>query len=55
LLDEYAQYRPSYGEVEIEQIIDPLHDHYPLMTVGWSDYQRIHGCLFHIDIKHGKI
>ena len=55
LLQEYAQYRPSYGQVEMEQIIDPTHDHYQLMSVGWNDYQRIHGCLFHIDIKDGKI
>lgn len=25
------------------------------MTVGWNDYQRIHGSLLHIDIKAGKI
>jgi hypothetical protein len=55
LLQEYGQYRPSYGQVEMEQIIDPVHDHYQLMSVGWNDYQRIHGCLFHIDIKDGKI
>ena len=39
----------------MEEIIDPVHDHYQLMSVGWNDYQRIHGCLFHIDIKDGKI
>lgn len=55
ILDEYSQYRPSYGEIDVEQIIDTTHDHYQLMTVGWNDYQRIHGCLLHIDIKAGKI
>jgi len=55
LLHEYGQYRPSYGQVEMEEIVDPVHDHYQLMSVGWNDYQRIHGCLFHIDIKDGKI
>ncbi len=55
LLDEYGTYKPSYGEVEVEQIVDPIHDHYQLMTVGWNGQQRIHGCLVHIDIKNGKI
>ena len=55
ILEEYSAYRPSYGEVEVEQIIDPVHDHYQLMTVGWNGHQRIHGCLLHIDIKDGKI
>ncbi len=55
LLQEYGQYKPSYGEVEVEQIIDPVHDHYQLMSVGWDGDDRIHGCLFHLDIKDGKI
>ncbi len=55
LLDEYGTYKPSYGEVEVEHIVDPIHDHYQLMTVGWNGQQRIHGCLVHIDIKNGKI
>jgi len=55
LLQEYSQYKPSYGEVEVEQIIDPVHDHYQLMSVGWDGDDRIYGCLFHLDIKDGKI
>ena len=55
LLTEYSQYRPSYGEVAMEPISDIPHDHYQLLTVGWNGYERIHGCLFHIDIKDGKI
>lgn len=55
LLGEYASYKPSYGDVEFEQIIDPVRDHYQLMSVGWNGHQRVHGCLLHIDIKNGKI
>jgi hypothetical protein len=55
ILTEYAQYRPSSGDVDIEIIIDPTHDHYQLVTVGWNGYERIHGSLLHVDIKDGKI
>src|ERR671933_745548 len=55
LLTEYSRYRPSYGQVEVEQIIDATGDHYQLLTVGWNRHQRIHGCIIHIDIKDGKI
>ncbi|WP_129677324.1 XisI protein [Candidatus Chloroploca sp. Khr17] len=55
ILTEYAQYRPSYGDIEVEVIMDPLHDHYQLVTVGWNGYERIHGSLLHLDIKQGKI
>jgi hypothetical protein len=40
LLTKYLQSKPSYGDVEVEQIFDPEHDHYQIM---------------HIDIKNNKI
>jgi ketopantoate reductase len=55
LLREYSQFTPSYGEVELEMIVDPVRDHYQLMSVGWHKQQRIHGCILHIDIRDGKI
>lgn len=54
ILTDYAQYRPSYGQVEVEKIIDLTNDHYQLLTVGWNGNERIHGTLFHVDIKEGK-
>lgn len=55
ILSEYGAYKPSYGDIDVEQIVDPVHDHYQLMSVGWNDQQRIHGCLLHIDIRNEKI
>lgn len=55
VLSQYARYKPAYGEVEIEQVIDSQRDHYELLTVGWNKQQRIHGSLLHIDIKDGKL
>jgi hypothetical protein len=55
LMMEYRQYRPSYGEIEVELIFDSEHDHYQLVKVGWHNDERIHGCSLHLDIKDGKI
>jgi hypothetical protein len=55
VLDDYGQYRPSYGEIEVEKISDTRNDHYQLVTIGWNGNERIHGTLLHIDIKGGKI
>ncbi len=55
LLERYTQYRPAYGEVEVETIFDTQRDHYQVVTVGWHDDQRIYGCSLHLDIKQGKI
>ena len=55
ILEKYSQYRPAFGDVEMELIIDTQHDHYQLLSVGWNNLLRIHGMLIHIDIKHEQI
>jgi hypothetical protein len=55
VIREYGSYKHSYGDVEMEVIIDRQHDHYQLMSVGWVRSERVHGCILHIDIKDGKI
>ena len=55
LIEEYPQFRPSVGEVEVEVIIDEKQGHYELMHAGWMGYRRVHGSLIHIDIRGDKI
>jgi hypothetical protein len=55
IIEEYASYKPSYGDVENEAIFVPSKGHYELMTVGWHGQHRVHGCILHVDIKGGKI
>ncbi len=46
---------PSSSDVETQYIFDTEHDHYQLFQVGWDNYEWIHGCILHIDIKNEKI
>ena len=55
LIKEYGNYKPSFGDVEVQTIFDTEHDHYQLFNVGWHDHQRIRGCVLHVDIKGEKI
>lgn len=55
VLQEYGALKPSYGDVEMELIVDTTRDHYQLLSVGWNNLERIHGTLLHIDIRDGKI
>jgi hypothetical protein len=55
VVEEYARYKPSYGEIDTEAIIDPVKDHYEVMHVGWDGQRRVHGSVIHLDIKGGKI
>lgn len=55
LIEEYARYKPSHGEIDTEAIIDSQRDHYELMHVGWDGARRVHGSVIHIDIIGEKI
>jgi XisI protein len=55
ILTKYSPYKPSYGQVEIEQIFDRDHDRYQLLVIGWNQQQRIYGTTIHLDIQDEKI
>jgi hypothetical protein len=55
LIEEYASYKISHGQIESEAIIDPKKDHYELMHIGWDGERRVHGSVVHIDIRGGKV
>jgi hypothetical protein len=55
ILTEYGQYKPSYGDVELQLIFDRKRDHYQLVSVGWNRQRRVRGCILHVDIKGDKI
>ncbi len=55
LIEAYASYKPSNGEIETEAIIDQEKGHYEVMHVGWDGQRRIHGTVIHIDIIDDKV
>jgi hypothetical protein len=55
LFEEYAGYKPAYGEVRTEAVVDRDRDHYEVMQLGWNDGLRVHGSIIHIDIREGKV
>jgi len=55
ILEDYARLPFSHGQIRSEVVIDPDHDHYELMNVGWDGHRRIHGPALHLDIIDGKI
>lgn len=55
VMHQYAQYKPSHGEIETEAVCDPERDYYEVLHVGWDGQRRVHGSVVHIDIKAGKV
>jgi hypothetical protein len=55
LLTEYVRLQYAYGEIQNETIFDREADRYLVMSIGWQDVRRIHGCLIHVDIINDKV
>jgi hypothetical protein len=55
ILTEYAVYKPSYGDIEVETIFNDSTGHYQLLYQGWNKRRRLHGCVLHVDVKGDKI
>jgi hypothetical protein len=55
LIEEYARFKPSHGQIDTEAIVDPERDHFEVLHVGWDKTRRIHGSVVHLDIIDGKI
>ena len=55
ILTEYAQLPYAHGELQRELVIDADKTHFLLLTLGWENKRRVHGCLVHIDIIDSKI
>lgn len=55
LVNEYARYRPSHGQIEPIPVCDPKSDNYMLIHAGWDNIRRIHGTVFHLRLRDGKI
>jgi hypothetical protein len=54
-LIKYAESMKNNSEIETELIFDTENDHYLLLDIGWQKSHRVHDCIFHFDIKDGKI
>ena len=55
LIEEYARYKPAYGDIRTEAVVDRERDHYEVIQVGWNAGRRVHGSIIHIDIRNGKV
>jgi hypothetical protein len=55
IINEYAVYKPSYGDVEVETIFDEDRDHYEMVYAGWDEWRRVHGSVIHVDLRDNKV
>lgn len=55
ILKEYADLKYYYGDLKHKLIVSNDLKDYLLMTIGWENDSRVHGCLVHLEIINDKI
>lgn len=55
LIEEYARYKFSHGDIDNQVIMDRERDRYLLMAVGWDRERRVYHTSIHLDIIGGKV
>lgn len=55
IICEHAEFKPSFGDIEVETVFDDERGHYELLVVGWDRAGRVDGNIIHIDVRNGKI
>ena len=55
VLERYAQFKPSHGQIRLETVFDDRQQRYALMQVGWDRGRRIRGNIVYVAIRDGKV
>lgn len=55
VIRQYAQLRPSHGEIRLDTVFDDTQERYALMQVGWDRGRRVRGNLIYITLHEGKV
>jgi hypothetical protein len=55
VIQKYARFKPSHGDVRLDTVFDEANDRYALMQVGWDRGRRVRGNLIYVTVGEGKV
>jgi len=55
IINEQAQHKPAYGEIESHIVFDDVHTSYTLLEMGWDNKTYVHDCMIHVELINDKI
>jgi hypothetical protein len=55
VINQYAQLKPSHGDIRLEAVFDEKRDRYALMQIGWNREQRVRGNLIYITLRNDTV
>jgi hypothetical protein len=55
VIQRYAQFKPSHGDIHLSTLFDEQQDRYALMQSGWDRGRRVSGNLIYVTLHNDKI
>jgi XisI protein len=55
VIQKYARFKPSHGDVRLDTVFDEANDRYALMQVGWDRGRRVRGNLIYVTLDEDKV
>ncbi len=55
VIETYAKFRPSHGNIRLDVLFDDTHERYALMQAGWDRGRRVRGNLIYVTLQNGKV
>lgn len=55
VIQYYARFKPSHGDIRLDTVFDEQRDRYALMQVGWDRGRRVRGNLIYVTLHDGKV
>jgi hypothetical protein len=55
LVNKYARYVPSHGQIEAIAVSDAKTDNYLVIHTGWDNVRRVYATILHLRLRDGKV
>lgn len=55
VIQHYAQFKPSHGDIRLDTVFDENQDRYALMQVGWERGRRVRGNLIYVTLQNHQV
>ncbi|MBD2455685.1 XisI protein [Nostoc sp. FACHB-87] len=55
VIQKYAQFTPSHGEIRLDTVFDEQQNRYALMQVGWERGRRVRGNIIYVTLHEQKV
>ncbi|OCQ89839.1 fatty-acid synthase [Nostoc sp. MBR 210] len=55
VIQKYAQFTPSHGEIRLDTVFDEQQNRYALMQVGWERGRRVRGNIIYVTLHDQKV